>query len=236
MKSEWLHAIGCACAAVLFASGARAQDVPVAARNAVGRYQAVTGGETVYVIDTDTGAMLMRQNGKWNIASEGFSATEKSAREREDAKQKENEAEKNWLKTTRETFPKLPLEEKVKAATNILIAMYRIDKGPGGSVSQRCVVTEYLKEARRNRMGPDLPSVGGYLHLGYPEFDSGAKERDTVVFFEVRRERARLYFWIPATPLKSDHEQGIMMLEPSPTIVEDIKAVLRKKEGDAEVH
>ncbi len=83
-----------------------------------------------------------------------------------------------------------------------------------------------------------MPPVDERLYFGRSEFDNGAKEGELLVVFEMRGEGTQLFFGIPATSLTSDPDDRdtMMLLDPSPTIVEDIKAILQKKEEREAVH
>lgn len=234
MKKELLCSI--ACASVFFAAEVCAQEAPVPARNSVGRYQAVIGGETVYVIDTDTGAMLSKgSNGGWEIESNGFSNTVAAVRKRHVQQQKAREALSNLMTTTKETFPKLSIEEKIKAATSIFVVTHRLiemgdrQKFPPGLHRPYWSVTEYLKKPASNPHG--VPDVGGSFFGFNVDPESGTKEDVTVVCFEVRGEGTNVFVCIPTVPVKSaKRDSDTIVVDASATIVEDVRAILAKKE------
>ena len=236
MKKELLHTIEVVYAAVLLAAGVCAQEAPVAARNAAGRYQAMTGGETVYVIDTDTGAMLSKgSNGGWEIESNGFSNTVAAVRKRHDQQQKAREALSNLMTTTKETFPKLSIQDKIKTATSIFVVTHRLiemvdrQKFPPGLYRPYWSVTEYLKKPASNPHG--VPDVGESFFGFNVDPESGTKEDVTVVCFEVRGDGTNVFVCIPTVPVKSaKRDSDTIVVDASPTIVEDIKAILKKKE------
>jgi len=198
----------------------------------------------VYVIDTDTGAMLSKRlsgASSWEIESYGFSNTVAAVRKRQDQQQKAREALLNWMESTKESFPKLSIEEKIKAATRIFVVKYREPETlerPNRLLrslgSSSWIVAEYLKkDARRPLGGYEVPEVGGGFVGGFTvDPESGTKEGIAVVCFEVRKDEAdNMFLCIPTAPVKAaSRSSGICVIEASPTIVEDIKAVLAKKE------
>jgi len=198
------------------------------------------GDNPVYVIDTDTGAMLSKRGASdWEIESTGFSNTVAAVRKRYDQQQKAREALANWLTATKETFPKLSHEEKLKAATNVLVAKCREQKSDGNDrrlpvrFGSSWIVTEYLKkDSDDTRGGYEVPKVNDPLTWIPCDPKGGTKEGVTVVCFEVRRDETRnLILCIPTTPLKLESSgEWYVVLDASPTIVEDLKEVLAKKE------
>ena len=228
MKKE----LPCLIACVLFAAGVCAQEAPPAARNTPGRYQAVTGGDnTVYVIDTDTGAMLSKGRDGWEIESAGFSNTVAAVRKRHDDARKARKAQADLVASTAETFPELSLEDKVKAAADIFVVKVQMCTVGNRPMRPRCFVTEYLRKVVGGPKRGWVYDVGGTFPGFNVDLESGAKEDIIVLCFEVRGNGTNVFVCIPTAPVKLwECATYMIVLDASPTIVEDVKKVLAKKE------
>lgn len=228
MKKERPCLIVCA----LFAAGVCAQEAPVAARNTPGRYQAMIGGDnTVYVIDTETGAMLSKREPGfgWEIESDGFSNTVAAVRKKQDDARKARKALADLVASTAETFPELSLEDKVKAAADIFVVKVQMCTVRNSLARPRGFVVEYLRKVVG---GPKrVYDVGGTFSGFNVDLESGAKKDIIALCFEVRGNGTNVFVCIPTAPVKLwECATYMIVLDASPTIVEDVKKVLAKKE------
>jgi hypothetical protein len=231
MKSHIMfHAIACAGAAVSVAVLVSSCRAPA---SKAGRHQWVIVSsenfETIRVIDTDTGesAAWDSLDKKWELSDTvpdslpDWSALRKERAEREKQRKEASEKRDALLKE----YAKMPLEKQVEWAERISVCKFirrrmtdRENRQPslGGAFGRQTL--EYLK-------GGTLPATQ-MRQAPYKETDA-----DIVVWFSGMADGESLDFGLSHTSI-----DNAKIFSAPPTIIADVKAILKKKEERAEVH